>query len=193
MRYTNGFKSNFEINFSKNESKSDCIMARKAIKKQRNLKYASIGSSFTFIEFDNSSVTNNLENYQTQELPKEIGSYNKKVGLIPTKLSLINSDSSKKQPIKKLPIEGNIKTGAILFYTGIIFSILSSPLSSPLFGYVGIAFLLIGFIVSCIGLHNFNKAPKLYRGEGLAISVIVIFLVQLITTLLFIILLLAFI
>lgn len=93
------------------------------------------------------------------------------------------------------PIEPNVKIGAILFYGGILTNIflsgVSSAVAANVLGIIVSIAILLGFILSWIGLSNIRDSGGAFRGKGIAISVIILFILGLIYILLLFLLLIA--
>lgn len=94
----------------------------------------------------------------------------------------------------RAPMEPNVKIGAILFYGSLIGSYLiqvTSDIATVLGPLMGLA-MLIGFILAWIGLSNIRDSGGAYRGKGVAISIIVLFILGILYILLVLLFFIAF-
>jgi len=168
MRYSRGFKSNLEFNFSKKEKKADRQVAAKPIKKsspqKKENKTASIVEGESYI----------IENATTKNQSAEKTIDNKviqkdwKASTVTNALhSQITNDSLPKKPAKpeKLPYEPNVKWAGILFFGGLILSLFLP--------FVGIA-TIIGFFLALKGRRLIDESEGEYRGRGMANTIIII-------------------
>lgn len=97
----------------------------------------------------------------------------------------IKDTSRRKTSVKKpkernpVPFEPHAKWAAILFYGGFILP------------FVGWAAMIVGFVFAFIALHKINTSKTEYRGYGLALSVIVVFITMMIFAIILVSLLIA--
>lgn len=88
---------------------------------------------------------------------------------------------------EKRKTEPTLAAGAWLFFGSIVANayIVYSTLTFPTWAFL-VLFLAFftGMILACIGLHNIKKSQNTYKGKALAISIIVLFLLSLISFLL---------
>ena len=176
MRYSRGFKSNLEFNFSKKEKKADRIVAAKAVKKSNPQKKENKAASIS--EGESYAVENATTNNQSAEKTIDNKEIQKgwKVSTVTNALnSQITNDSLPQKPAKaeKLPYEPNVKWAGILFFGGLILSLFLP--------FVGIA-TIIGFFLALKGRRLIDESEGEYRGRGMANTIIIIVVISAILT-----------
>jgi hypothetical protein len=179
MRYSKGFKTNIELFGKTNEPTTVPILPRKAVKKNSpNSKVPAIAKS----DYQDSIL------YHPFRGTIMNGDQSNIVQTRKNKPFMKNIISLTKDIQDKQPIEPTIAQGATMFYGGIVLSYVTAFLAN-LLALPGIILLLplililLGFIFCIVGLKRYNSAPDQYRGEGLAISVIVLFILSVLGTL----------
>ena len=77
------------------------------------------------------------------------------------------------------PMEPNVKIASVLFYGSLIFYFLyNGIIGATLISILGLC-ILIAFILAWIGLSNIKQSFGGYAGKGMAISIIVLFILML--------------
>lgn len=181
MRYSHGYKVNIEWSGKKDAPVDETFLPLKAVKKRRVIT----SENTTAVKEKRDTVLSTPKNCDVNYSEKSLN--RRKAPLKPAVKFFVVPDLTN----DKKPMEPHIAAGGMMFYGGyavsFLFSFLMDILLLPVFVFLlPAAFILAGFIFSITGLHRFNLAPNDFRGEGLAISVIVLFIISLLTTLAYI-------
>ncbi|MES2618505.1 MAG: hypothetical protein V4613_11545 [Bacteroidota bacterium] len=178
MRYSRGFKADFSFNRKPKEAEAPILHANKAHKKKHESTSTIHNNNNSDSIYEVSKLSNISENIQPLATKQ---SYNVKKQ---------NTDVAKhekktftqKKTEENIPIEPNVATGGIFYLLGYFFIGISGFASistlSVILPFVGLLLLLIGFILAIIGLRKINRAPDQFRGEAIAIIIIVLFLLS---------------
>lgn len=189
-RYGNGFKIN--VNWGKDSEKKISTKPFKDKKKStQNIEQTpnitevltdiTTEYSPTFVTLPTVKKENIIAHSFENQLPKK-----PIIEKIEKKKAIIKSYIKPNQPKLKndeRPFEKNALWGGILFYGGILLGILV-PLISTITT-------IIGLVLSIIGMGNIKRSGYLFKGYGLALSVVIVFLLSLLYVLFILALLLA--
>jgi len=200
-RYGNGLKINLEFNrFKKDDN--------------RPVKYKQKTKVRKFIPVEDTSVGNmplkeiTPLNVLSRPQDKESSSADKNWSIIPSTLLVKNKikhlakevqSSSVLQDHRKKDLvlepdsktyerymEPNVTIAALLFYGGIAASFI------PYINLIASIAILVGFIMALIGLRNIRLSDGAFKGYGLALSIVILFILGALLTLFLILLLAAF-
>lgn len=185
MRYSRGFKSNFEFGLGKKENKLERQVAVKAVKKQPLIT----GKSENTILTDD-VLANKVSDFSVQTVIEKdkttvpINTRKKKLTLINKRIKspLVQLNNIVHTTDESRPMEPNVKWAAISFFGGILLTYVI-PYASLL--------TLLGFILAIVGKGKIKQSNYAYSGEGLATAIIIIYILALILTLFYIALLFA--
>jgi hypothetical protein len=173
MRYSKGFKSNLEFNFSKKEKKADRIVAAKAVKKSHPQKTEDRATNIAEGQ-SNVVETETLENNSAEKTNSSNNNkHSWKVQTTPINFEDHNVNDSIPTKAEKLPYEPHVKWAAILFFGGLILS--------SLLPFVGIA-TIIGFFLALKGRRLIDESEGEFRGRGMANTIIIIVAISAILT-----------
>lgn len=187
-RYGNGYKLNIGNTWGKGEGKTDYNNTSKKTPAYSADRYRSSGS----VELQKKEIVySENEDLQLVEycsiLPDTIQEHE----IIPNENEIV-SDVEESEPILndyKVPYDPDVKTGALLFFTSyflspwILIATFANLDTSLGFLLIGLQFLLFvaaiaGLVYAIRGLKNIYRTNGAYRGRGLAISVIVFFVLN---------------
>lgn len=161
MRYSSGFKSNFEFMKKDHKEEEPIIKAKKAIKIKRPARITRPSLEFIDTVNLNELATINLEIKQVNK-PNKFENLKAKSHLL---IEQIEQDSTKNKKQQKPPFEKNSKWAGILF----LLSLLTGPLG------IGGILLLISFILAIVGLRKIKRSEIPLRGKGIDRAIIILF------------------
>ncbi len=180
MRYSRGFKSNLEFNFSKKEKNADRQVAAKAVKKSNPQKTEDRANKLAEGQ-PNVVKTEPTENTAAEKTNgSNTNKHYWKVQTTPNDLEDHNVNDSIPPKAEKLPYEPHVKWAAILFFTGIFIPV------------IGTLLCIIGFILALKGKRLIDDSEGEYRGRGMANTIITIFTIAIILSIILIALVIAF-
>ena len=180
MRYSRGFKSNLEFNLSKKEKKADRQVAAKAVKKVHPQKMEDRATNFA----EGQANVVETETTENNSVEKTNGSNTNKhywkIQTAPIDHENHNVNDSLPAKPEKLPYEPHVKWAAILFFPGLFIP------------GIGTLLCLIGFFLALKGKRLIDDSEGEYRGRGMANTIITIFTIVLILSIIVVALVLAF-
>lgn len=196
-RYTAGYKLNIEL-LQKDNEKSIQVIAKKKIlgkfeKKSLFLSKTTLKKSY-LSEFSDKEFNLKKVN-EIYFLIKEHNSIQKKVGINKSliqkdEISIEKNDSLKIR--KHPPMEPNAKWAGIIFYGGYLLSYIIAFLGIPFLSILSSIAIIAGFVLAMISYKQYHQKGNPYRGEGLALSIIILFILSFVLALILFLLVLAF-
>jgi hypothetical protein len=188
-RYGNGWKLNIESNpFARS--------APKAAKKNQVRKYRDSVTEKRVVDHPQTEPLGHVSSVSDQ-VPEMIVAAKEKAKLSKGKrLGKLYPAAALKKPVAMgqdvsvsqdyyVPVEPTVRTAAYLFYGGMIASLI------PYVSILGYLAMTVGFILAIIGLRNLKLSDYAYRGHGLALSIVILYLLGLILFFLLILVVLA--
>lgn len=194
-RYGNGFRLNLFENWGREKDDTEKV-AQKTEKtpKKSDVDIVEITSGY---EVEDIAISEDIIPEEAELISENsISSIQENLSLNPAQIALSPTKEIKKngndprQTIEERPMEPISRIAGILFYGSYIGAIIFALLDLPVFGIFGF-FILLGFVLACIGLNKINRSGGYYAGRGLDISIIVIFSVSFLFSLLLFLLILA--
>lgn len=200
MRYTNGFKSNFEINLKKNRCEPEKRnIAEKAKKQQNSKSNISLIEPITFEKEKTSLIQGFSEQVKDSNSTSSIFSNSRDFPKSKNPIPVIGKIQDKSQ--KTSEIEPNIRIANILFLIYLVTCIIAiiiiiglligaftiDPFLGWILIYAGVLIssisLIMSFILAIIGLINMQRSPGKYSGSFSAWLIIFFVLFPFISTL----------
>jgi hypothetical protein len=178
MRYSRGFKSNFEFRSGKKEGEKERLTAARAVKKQgREKVYIASQKQPEIVTVDPGSNENlgpGAMNNVTEAAHKlKLRIKKTEDASIPDIIAKNKTGDASKDYGR--PVEPNSQWAGILFLGGILFTFL--------FAGIGFILMLVAFVLAIIGIHKINQSGGLFGGLVIDILVIILFLVYLVAIL----------
>ncbi|MEZ4804201.1 MAG: hypothetical protein R2852_01580 [Bacteroidia bacterium] len=173
-RYGNGLKLNIGHRYAnKNDDRVKTAKTKNleiktsdaTVNRSENIKYRDQNDSVSLADGSSKNPENKTKTNRKAKTRKLIN-----------KIAHIDIIPKQERPVayNDIPIEPTIKVAAYLFYGGFLLSVI------PYINLIAGIMVLVGFILANIGLRDLRLSGYAFRGRGLAISIIAVYLTLLI-------------